>query len=60
MLTVIVPTTFGPHSLTAAMAAAVVQCSRTIFNYRGVSLALGNSKINTVIAKRECTLGNFV
>lgn len=30
--TVIVPTTLGPHSLTACMAAAVVQCSRTIFN----------------------------
>jgi len=25
-----VPTTFGPHSFTAATAAAVVQCSRTI------------------------------
>ena len=30
--TVMVPTTLGPHSLTAATAAAVVQCSRTIFN----------------------------
>jgi len=54
-LTVIVPTTFRPHSLTAATAAAVVQCSRTIFSYVFVNIVHGD-----LLAKeREINLGEL-